>query len=198
MSEGSRDATLPAWVLEMQLLERAIQVKRTEMRDMMQVEAQKPTAWIGGIPLALARHEDGLRDLLSSYGELEKLSVRIKAGENRSWCLATFLNEDALERLARAPIAVVTEGGENGGELTGGRSVFLAVEEADVQGHLRREGDQGKLAEIVAEHEAKKGAYWPVQRSHSSLCLHALLTVCLALHRSATKAYEETAKESPT
>ena len=84
MSEGSRDATLPAWVLEMQLLERAIQVKRTEMRDMMQVEAQKPTAWIGGIPLALARHEDGLRDLLSSYGELEKLSVRIKAGENRS------------------------------------------------------------------------------------------------------------------
>ena len=35
------------------------------------------TAWVGNIPLALARRQDDLRSLLSQFGEVEKMTVRV-------------------------------------------------------------------------------------------------------------------------
>lgn len=145
-------------MLEMQRLESAIEVKRAEMRD-MQVDATTVTAWIGGIPLALARNEDDLRALLSSFGELQKISVRVKPGVNKSWCLATFHNVDALERLTRAPIpveaATESEGSGSGAKAMDGPAVHLVVKEADVQAHLEKGGDEGTLRQFAAEHESK-------------------------------------------
>eukprot|EP01047_Picozoa_sp_COSAG01_P057392 COSAG01_NODE_6629_length_3570_cov_14.389513_2_plen_180_part_00 len=53
--------------------------------------------WIGGIPSALATDpaegEAKLRDLLAPFGTVGHVTLRSKAGDNKSWALATFKGE---------------------------------------------------------------------------------------------------------
>jgi hypothetical protein len=53
--------------------------------------------WIGGIPSALAMDpaegEAKLRDLLAPFGTVVHVTLRSKAGDNKSWALATFKGE---------------------------------------------------------------------------------------------------------
>ena len=102
---------VPAWMLELQQMESAIEVKKTEA-GWYNAKAVKVTAWIGGLPRQLAADETALHTLLRRFGELEKTTVRIKEGPYKSWCLATFHNLDAIERLTQEPVIVDPELGE--------------------------------------------------------------------------------------
>lgn len=62
------------------------------------------TAWVGGLPYELAVDKTALHDLLSEHGgDLQAITVRVKppavSGLNKSWCFATFRNDDAVQRL---------------------------------------------------------------------------------------------------
>ena len=60
-------ATVPAWMLETQQLESAIEVKRVEKYG-TGAKQTKVTAWIGGMPAALAEDEAALHKLLAAFG----------------------------------------------------------------------------------------------------------------------------------
>ena len=64
------------------------------------------TAWVGGLPHALASDEPALTALLGRFGELESLTIRVKEGNYKSWCLASYINEDAVTRLQAEPVKV--------------------------------------------------------------------------------------------
>ena len=78
-------------------------------------EETRRTAWIGGLPLALASDEPALHKFLSRYGELETLTIRVKEDKPYgSWCMASYAHqsgENPLDKLRAAPIPVPREPG---------------------------------------------------------------------------------------
>jgi hypothetical protein len=72
------------------------------------------TAWVGGLPYDLATDKAALHALLSKHGgDLQAITVRLKppavAGDNKSWCFATYTNEDAVARLQAAATTVAVD-----------------------------------------------------------------------------------------
>ena len=113
----------------------------------------KVTAWIGGMPAALAEDEAALHKLLAAFGELEKTTTRIKSAPYKSWCLATFHNLDAMERLMQGPIYTPSP---EPGHTPGSPPPQLLVREADVKGELAKHkavNSSGQLATRATEHK---------------------------------------------
>jgi hypothetical protein len=158
------DAFVPAWMLEMQKMEAAVEIKRNEKREAP--KATKVTVWLGGLPCQLANDEAALHVLLGRFGQLEKTTIRVKSEPYKSWALATFLNLDAIEQLTKEPVAVEPEPGQPA-PAQGAPAWVLTVKEANVQGELAKKqtvGTKGALATAASEHDAKIGA-------RSSVCM---------------------------
>lgn len=85
--------------------------KNPRVKTLSDMDQAGTTAWVGGLPYELAVDKDALHDLLSEHGgDLKAITVRLKpaasaGGPNKSWCFATFRNEDAVERLQQAAAA---------------------------------------------------------------------------------------------
>ena len=79
----------------------------------------------------------------------------------KSWCLATFGNLDALERLTdQGPVFVDPEPGDNSARQ-GGSSPSLSIRAADISGHLamhESQGGEGALETTARTHDTKGGA----------------------------------------
>ena len=143
------------------------------------------TVWIGGIPSWLASNEKALHDLLVHHGgggdssQLLSTTVRLKESDDmdtRSWCLASFLNSDAVDNLTQAVAAEKapsTDETENhaGGKISQLPSTLI-IKLADVQRELfvrkldsihagklsgmrRLQGEQGELGRLSAAHTEK-------------------------------------------
>ena len=82
--------------------------KNPKSKTLSDVDQDGVTVWVGGLPYELAVDKTALHDLLSTHGgDLKAITVRLKppaeaGGTNKSWCFATFRNEDAIERLQHA------------------------------------------------------------------------------------------------
>eukprot|EP01043_Picozoa_sp_COSAG02_P021146 COSAG02_NODE_1066_length_14828_cov_8.021794_2_plen_383_part_00 len=82
--------------------------KNAKTKTLADVDQDGVTAWVGGLPYELAVDKTALHDLLSAHGgDLKAITVRLKppaeaGGTNKSWCFATFRNEDAIQRLQHA------------------------------------------------------------------------------------------------
>eukprot|EP01043_Picozoa_sp_COSAG02_P002137 COSAG02_NODE_48_length_45421_cov_103.222100_30_plen_360_part_00 len=82
--------------------------KLPKTKTLSDVDQDGVTAWVGGLPYELAVDKMALHDLLSTHGgDLKAITVRLKppaeaGGTNKSWCFATFRNEDAIQRLQHA------------------------------------------------------------------------------------------------
>ena len=100
------------------------------------------TAWVGNIPLALARRQDDLRSLLSQFGEVEKMTVRVKTAEAGthygSWCLACYKGPEAVDAALAAKLEVDADPEAGGGEASTG-VVVLEVRQSDVKGELQKQ-----------------------------------------------------------
>ena len=100
------------------------------------------TAWVGNIPLALARRQDDLRSLLSQFGEVEKMTVRVKTAEAGthygSWCLACYKGPEAVDAALAAKLEVDADPEAGAGEASTG-VVVLEVRQSDVKGELQKQ-----------------------------------------------------------
>ena len=127
-----------------------LSVPRDEKGDDDQDEA---TIWVGNLPACLAAlpdPEQALAALFSSFGEVQKVTVRKKDGD-KSWSLLTL--ESAEKARAAAAAAVTYE------------TARLKVELVDVQEHLKR--PQTKMLAGVYEQHVQH-----VQQDHRPALAH--------------------------
>jgi hypothetical protein len=67
--------------------------------------------WVGGLPRALAEKESAVRAILQPFGQLESTTIRVKQGDYKSWCFATYRSKSAANRLMAADVPVPREPG---------------------------------------------------------------------------------------
>jgi hypothetical protein len=113
------------------------------------------TAWVGGIPRALAEDQAALLRLLSQFGEVDRLSIRLKEGDYKCWCLARFKWHDPVGKMMAEPIEVPfepTDSGEpsdNQEKAIGRQQPTLKVKRADVQGQLANNLERGQAGALA-------------------------------------------------
>ena len=120
--------------------------------EMLEGVEDLTTVWIGGIPEHHpAMDETVLEEFFdTSFGAVDSLNLRVKAGTDRSWCLISFAEEASAKKLL--------EEGANLGDAVGGvpeASCRVLVDRADILTHLRKP-NPGALASIWEKMENKK------------------------------------------
>jgi hypothetical protein len=95
------------------------------------------TAWVGNLPLYLARDEQQLRQVMQRFGTVDSLTVTIKDnGEScySSWCLVCFAELSMLQAiLAAPPLMVPVEPQAKEGEPTEGTVELKVAAERDTR-----------------------------------------------------------------
>lgn len=164
----------------------------TDADDVKTIEEEKErgvTVWVGGIPSRLASDEKALHDLLAHHGgggdstQLLSLTLRLKKSDDvdaRSWCLASFLNADAVDNLTQAVAAVSSDckapSTDEAGSSTGSgisqppstliikladvpRQLFVrkleSIHAGKLAGMRTLQGEQGQLSRLSTTHKEK-------------------------------------------
>lgn len=112
------------------------------------------TVWVGGLPAALldtssATQSATLSGLCHQFGAIATVTVREKPGENKSWALVTYVDEQSATDAVAAGITAPAE--------SDGAPVELLVKLADVATELAK-GQAGRLADTVSRHTGEVDA----------------------------------------
>lgn len=146
LANGEEDGTLAFTAEQME----------DQKKKLMKAEVKAgPTAWVGGIPAALAANEAEVRCLFEMFGEIVPggLKIRQKEGPYKSWCLCEFVNTDPVDHLMAKPLEVEFEPEDEAGQLQEWKRPTLKIKRADVQGELKKKaakGEPGALAYMAS------------------------------------------------
>jgi hypothetical protein len=128
------------------------QLAKKHEQDLLEEEAEMVGVWMGGIPRHCVTGEVGepgatLDDVITQQvevnGEVLSTTVRVKDGENKSWCLITFNLPADARRFVESGCVAPAQDGSN---------VPLVVKMSDVKGHASK-ATAGALASIAQKHD---------------------------------------------
>ncbi len=120
--------------------------------DDLKEEIEQVGVWMGGIPRHCVTGEVGdsgatldaaIMQQINATGEVLSTTVRVKDGENKSWCLITYNAPEDAARFVEAGCVAHAEDGS---------TVQLIVKSSDVKGHASK-ASAGALASIAQKHD---------------------------------------------
>jgi hypothetical protein len=129
------------------------QLAKKHEEDLKEEEvAEQVGVWMGGIPRHCVTGEvgepgatldDAIMQQINAMGEVLSTTVRVKDGENKSWCLITYNAPEDAAKFVEAGCVAQAEDGSN---------VQLIVKSSDVKGHASK-ATAGALASIAQKHD---------------------------------------------